>query len=65
MGGYAFQRNDGVPDMKKENCPFCGHRWIRRRDEAVITCPNCHQQYEPFDETIEWQQIKKQQIKEK
>jgi rubrerythrin len=31
--------------MIKENCPFCGHRWTRRRDESPITCPGCQRKY--------------------
>jgi len=31
--------------MKKENCPFCGHRWIRKSGESPIKCPNCHSKY--------------------
>lgn len=31
--------------MKKENCPFCGHRWTRSTTESPITCPNCHRKY--------------------
>ncbi|MCK4348520.1 MAG: hypothetical protein KAW47_07875 [Thermoplasmatales archaeon] len=31
--------------MKKENCPFCGHRWTRSTVESPITCPNCHRKY--------------------
>jgi ribosomal protein L37AE/L43A len=31
--------------MKKENCPFCGHRWIRRSLEELIECPNCGTEY--------------------
>ena len=31
--------------MKKENCPFCGHRWIRSADESPITCPNCKSKF--------------------
>jgi hypothetical protein len=27
--------------IKRANCPFCGNRWIRRKDEEPITCPNC------------------------
>lgn len=27
--------------IKRENCPFCGNRWIRKNDESPITCPNC------------------------
>jgi len=31
--------------MKKENCPFCAHRWIRSSLESPVTCPNCHKKY--------------------
>jgi len=31
--------------MKKENCPFCGHRWIRKSSESMIECPNCRTEY--------------------
>ncbi|PNX46474.1 MAG: hypothetical protein BV459_06320 [Thermoplasmata archaeon M11B2D] len=31
--------------MKKENCPFCGHRWIRKSSESMIECPNCQAAY--------------------
>jgi len=31
--------------MKKENCPFCAHRWIRSSLESPVTCPNCHRKY--------------------
>ena len=31
--------------MKKENCPFCGHRWIRKSLEELIECPNCRTEY--------------------
>ena len=31
--------------IKRENCPFCGHRWIRSSDESPITCPNCKNKY--------------------
>ena len=31
--------------MKKENCPFCGHRWIRSLQESLIKCPNCGNKY--------------------
>jgi len=27
--------------MKKENCPFCGHRWTRSSQESPVICPNC------------------------
>jgi predicted nucleic acid-binding Zn-ribbon protein len=38
--------------MKKENCPFCGHRWIRKSSESMIECPNCKTEYfiRPKDE---------------
>ena len=31
--------------MKKETCPFCGHRWIRKSSESLIVCPNCQTEY--------------------
>jgi len=31
--------------MKRENCPFCGHRWIRKSAEEQILCPNCGTEY--------------------
>jgi len=31
--------------MKKETCPFCGHRWIRSSRESCIVCPNCGSKY--------------------
>ena len=31
--------------MKKENCPFCGHRWVRSANESPIICPNCKSKY--------------------
>jgi len=31
--------------MKKENCPFCGHRWIRKSLEEQTLCPNCNTEY--------------------
>jgi hypothetical protein len=33
--------------MKKENCPFCGHRWIRSAEESPVKCPNCKSKYYP------------------
>jgi DNA-directed RNA polymerase subunit RPC12/RpoP len=41
--------------MKKENCPFCGHRWIRKSSESLIECPNCRTEYfiEPRQENLE------------
>ncbi len=40
--------------MKKENCPFCGHRWIRKSSESMIECPNCQTEYfvQPKQEEI-------------
>jgi len=45
--------------MKKENCPFCGHRWIRRSSESMIECPNCRTEYfiQPRYEDIEEEEI--------
>jgi len=31
--------------MKRENCPFCGHRWVRSSKESPITCPSCKRKY--------------------
>lgn len=31
--------------MKKENCPFCGHRWVRSSQESYVSCPNCGSRY--------------------
>jgi len=31
--------------MKKENCPFCAHRWTCSSLESLVTCPNCHRKY--------------------
>ncbi len=31
--------------MKKENCPFCGHRWTRSSLESPVICPNCNSKY--------------------
>jgi len=31
--------------LKKENCPFCGHRWVRSSEESPIKCPNCGSKY--------------------
>jgi predicted nucleic acid-binding Zn-ribbon protein len=41
--------------MKKENCPFCGHRWIRKSSESMIECPNCRTEYfiQPRNEETE------------
>lgn len=36
--------------MKKENCPFCGHRWIRKKNESPIICPNCQRKYYSRDD---------------
>ena len=39
--------------MKKENCPFCGHRWIRSAQESPIQCPNCGSKYYSQEELME------------
>ena len=31
--------------MKKQNCPFCGHRWVRSSKETIIICPNCKMKF--------------------
>jgi hypothetical protein len=38
--------------MKKENCPFCGHRWVVASSESRILCPNCNRKYITKDELI-------------
>ncbi|HIH00021.1 MAG TPA: hypothetical protein HA258_05505 [Thermoplasmata archaeon] len=45
--------------MKKENCPFCGHRWIRKSSESMIECPNCRTEYfiQPQHEEIEEEEL--------
>jgi len=45
--------------MKKENCPFCGHRWIRKSSESMIECPNCRTEYfiRPSHEELEDEEI--------
>ena len=35
----------GVIHLKKENCPFCGHRWVRSSNESPIKCPNCKSKF--------------------
>jgi len=44
--------------MKKENCPFCGHRWVRSSKESPIKCPNCGNKYYSQEELAE-RKIKK------
>jgi hypothetical protein len=39
--------------MKRENCPFCGNRWIRKSDESPVTCPNCNRKFYPINELAE------------
>ena len=36
--------------MKKENCPFCGNRWVRSSTESPIQCPGCKRKFYPPDE---------------
>jgi predicted nucleic acid-binding Zn-ribbon protein len=45
--------------MKKENCPFCGHRWIRKSSESLVECPNCRTEYfiQPRHEQLEDEEI--------
>jgi predicted nucleic acid-binding Zn-ribbon protein len=31
--------------MKRQNCLFCGHRWIRSSKEMMIVCPNCKSKF--------------------
>jgi len=37
---FIFIAGDLVT-VKKENCPFCGHRWTRSSQESPVICPNC------------------------
>ena len=39
--------------MKKENCPFCGHRWIRKSHESPIICPECQRKYYSLEDLEE------------
>ena len=45
--------------MKKENCPFCGHRWVRKSSESMIECPNCRAEYfiQPRDDETQDEEI--------
>jgi DNA-directed RNA polymerase subunit RPC12/RpoP len=45
--------------MKKENCPFCGHRWVRKSSESMIECPNCRTEYfiKPRDDETQDEEI--------
>jgi Zn-finger nucleic acid-binding protein len=47
--------------MKRENCPFCAHRWIRKSNESPITCPNCKRKY--YDRMELDDRLKKEQVK--
>jgi len=49
--------------MKKENCPFCGHRWIRKSAESMIECPNCRTEYfiQPRNEVTQNEDIIKEE----
>jgi hypothetical protein len=49
--------------MKKENCPFCGHRWIRKSSEEMIECPNCRTEYliQPRQEEIEEEDVSEEE----
>ncbi|KYK28677.1 hypothetical protein AYK20_06880 [Thermoplasmatales archaeon SG8-52-1] len=42
--------------IKKENCPFCGHRWIRSSEESPIKCPNCGSKYYSQEELAKRQE---------
>ena len=44
--------------MKRENCTFCGHRWVRSSNESPITCPNCKNKFYS-QEQLEERQLKK------
>lgn len=41
--------------MKKENCPFCGHRWVRSAEESPIKCPKCGSKFYTQGELAERQ----------
>ncbi|RLF53438.1 MAG: hypothetical protein DRN24_00930 [Thermoplasmata archaeon] len=43
----------GFLTIKRENCPFCGHRWIRSSQESPVTCPNCKMKFFPQEELSE------------
>jgi uncharacterized Zn finger protein (UPF0148 family) len=49
--------------MKKENCPFCGHRWIRKSSESMIECPNCRTEYfiQPRNEETQDEEIEEEE----
>ncbi|VVB61792.1 Uncharacterised protein [uncultured archaeon] len=49
--------------MKRENCPFCGHRWIRKSSESMIECPNCRTEYfiQPKDEETQDEEIEEEE----
>jgi predicted nucleic acid-binding Zn-ribbon protein len=53
--------------MKKENCPFCGHRWIRKSMEEQILCPNCNTEYfvkPQKDESLFEDEIREQEFEQ-
>jgi len=43
--------------LKRENCPFCGHRWVRSSKESPITCPNFKRKYYSREELAQRQQL--------
>jgi rubrerythrin len=45
--------------MKKENCPFCGHRWVRKANESPIVCPACKRKYYSPEQIAAHQKNKK------
>ena len=45
-------------EMKRGNCPFCGHRWIRKAHESPIICPNCTRKYYSKEDLEERQKNK-------
>ncbi len=45
--------------MKRENCPFCGHRWVRSSNESPIVCPNCKRKYYSPEQLEKREEIKK------
>ena len=52
--------------MKKENCPFCGHRWIRKSLEEQILCPNCNTEYfvKPRQEAVLDEELSEQEFEQ-
>ena len=51
--------------MKKENCPFCAHRWIRSSMESPVKCPNCGKKYYDVDKLNERDLISEEEDEDK